>query len=370
MALTLARPEGAPEGTKGLAMFLVPKYLENGEHNKFRINRLKEKFGTRDMASGEITFEGAKAYLVGELNTGFKQMMSMVNSSRFSNAVRSAGLMRRAFLEAVVVARGRIAFGRPLIALPLMRTSIFELLMDAEAALSVILHTADAFDKADAGEELYEKLFRILTPITKGYICKRARYVTSEAMEIRGGNGYIEDWVDSKLVRDAHVGSIWEGTTNIVSLDVLRAIRKNQADAAFFQTIDERLASLKNEQVRRAARLLKPVKDRLQREITVTMKENEHYELYAKKFMNHMYHLLAASLFLQEADHQLERDGNYRKLFLYVQYFNKYIDTTVDRPVFDEQLNEWLYAVIDWEPVGRDALEPLIAELEKSFSAV
>src|SRR4029077_8217682 len=111
LALTLARPDGAPAGTRGLAMFLVPKRLPDGSKNAWTINRLKDKLGSRSMATGEVTYAGAVAYVVGELGSGFKQMMEMVNGSRLSNAMRAAGLMRRAFLGSPVHARQRGGFG-------------------------------------------------------------------------------------------------------------------------------------------------------------------------------------------------------------------------------------------------------------------
>src|SRR5215831_16539391 len=126
VALTLARPEGAPAGTRGLGMFLVPKLLPDGSKNGWVINRLKDKFGSRSMASGEVTYQGAVAYVVGQVDAGFRQMMEMVNLSRLSNAMRAAGIMRRALLESLVHARGRAAFGGPLLALPLLRASVLE----------------------------------------------------------------------------------------------------------------------------------------------------------------------------------------------------------------------------------------------------
>ena len=152
LALVLARPEGAPAGTAGLGLFLMPRTLPSGAPNRYRIVRLKEKLGTRAMASGEITLEGAAAWLVGDLNQGFKQMTEMVNQSRLSNAVRSAGMMRRAVHEALTVALGRRAFGRRLIDLPLVRRQLIKMILPAEEALSVAMFTADCLDRADAGE--------------------------------------------------------------------------------------------------------------------------------------------------------------------------------------------------------------------------
>lgn len=225
-AMVLARVEGAPAGMKGISLFLLPRQLDDGSANHYRIIRLKDKLGTRSMASGEIRMDGAVAYLVGEQGRGFVQMADMVNNSRLSNGVRAAGLMRRAVAEAEFIARERHAFGRALHDMPLMQRQLDKLRIRAEQARTMVLQTSQALQRSDAGEQGAYALLRILTPLIKFRACRDARQVTGDAMEVRGGCGYIEEWSDARLVRDAHLGSIWEGTSNIVALDVLRAIRR------------------------------------------------------------------------------------------------------------------------------------------------
>ena len=229
LALVLARPEGGVPGTRGLGLFLLPRVLPDGSANRYRIIRLKDKLGSRDMASGEIRMEGATAYLVGELGKGFAQMTDMINSSRLSNGVRAAGMMRRALTDALHLARKRQAFGRSLIDLPLMRRQLLKLMLPAEQARSVFMLTAIELARADQGDEQARRRVRILTPLIKFRACRDARRATGDAMEVRGGCGYIEEWSDPRLVRDAHLGSIWEGTSNIVALDVMRSIRREQS---------------------------------------------------------------------------------------------------------------------------------------------
>jgi alkylation response protein AidB-like acyl-CoA dehydrogenase len=229
VAMVLARPDGAPAGTKGLALFLLPRVLPDGSANSYRIVRLKEKLGTRDMPSGEIVLEGARAYLVGDAERGFVQMTDMINMSRLSNGMRAAGMMRRALTEALFIARHRVAFGRTLIELPLMRRQLLKIMLLAEAARSVMFYAAAELEKSDAGDEAARRRIRILTPLLKFRACRDARRATGDAMEVRGGCGYIEEWSDPRLVRDAHLGSIWEGTSNVVALDVMRAIRREGA---------------------------------------------------------------------------------------------------------------------------------------------
>ncbi|SAL04371.1 acyl-CoA dehydrogenase domain-containing protein [Caballeronia calidae] len=226
LAMVLARPDDAPEGIKGLALFLLPKVLEDGTRNAYHIVRLKDKLGSRSMASGEIVLEGAEAYLIGEVGRGFQQMADMINMSRLSNGVRAAGLMRRALTEAHHVARNRSAFGRKLIEMPLMQRQLMKMMLPAEQARSMFMQIATLLPKSDRGEALAAKCVRILTPLVKFRACRDARKATGDAMEVRGGVGYIEEWADPRLVRDSHLGSIWEGTSNIVALDVARATRR------------------------------------------------------------------------------------------------------------------------------------------------
>ena len=226
LAMVLARPEGAPEGIHGLGLFLLPRQLPDGKRNAYRIVRLKPKMGTRSMASGEIVLEGARAYLIGKIGRGFQQMADMINMSRLSNGVRSAGLMRRALSEALYVASHRHAFGKRLIDMPLMQRQLLKMLLPTEQGRSMFMHTAQMLGRADAGDAVAQGAVRLLTPLIKFRTCRDARRVTGDAMEVRGGLGYIEEWSDARIVRDAHLGSIWEGTSNIVALDILRAVKR------------------------------------------------------------------------------------------------------------------------------------------------
>jgi alkylation response protein AidB-like acyl-CoA dehydrogenase len=241
LAMVLARSEAKP-GLRGVSLFLLPKIKTNGSANDYRILRLKDKLGTRSMASGEIRLNGAEAYLVGERGRGFHQMADMVNNSRLSNGMRAAALMRRAVTEATFVARRRSAFGKRLIQLPLMRRQLAKMIVWAEQARTMMFLTAEALHRANQGDEEGEKLARIMTPLIKFRACRDARKVTGDSMEVRGGCGYIEEWPDARLLRDAHLGSIWEGTSNIVALDVMRAIARNQALPVLKAANERRLA--------------------------------------------------------------------------------------------------------------------------------
>src|SRR5438067_6465935 len=242
VVMLLARPQGAEGGTRGVGLFLMPRRLDDVSPNHYRIVRLKDKLGTRSMASGEIKLEGAIAYAVGKIERGFVQMAEMVNSSRLSNGVKSTALMRRAHHDAMTVARNRIVFGRRIIDLPLAQRQLMKIALATEQALSMSFLTADALDRAEAGSQDAAALLRILTPTLKYRATRDARKVCGDALEMRGGIGYIEEFATSRLLRDAHLGSIGEGTGNIVALDALkRAVGRHGADAALAADLHARL---------------------------------------------------------------------------------------------------------------------------------
>jgi len=254
--MVLARPEGGGQGTAGLSLFLLPRDLPDGTRNAYRIVRLKDKMGSRSMASGEIVLEGAQAYLVGDPGEGFRQMTDMINMSRLANGVRSAGMMRRCVAEALHIAQNRTAFGRRLIEMPLMRRQLAKMLLTAEQGRAMAFHTARVLEASDAGDADMARVLRILTPLIKFRTCRDARKVAGDAMEVRGGCGYIEEWSDARVLRDAHLGSIWEGTSNIVALDVARAARRAGALKALESYLHGLLAEVDSQFAERLAAAL------------------------------------------------------------------------------------------------------------------
>jgi alkylation response protein AidB-like acyl-CoA dehydrogenase len=358
VVLTLARPEGAPPGTRGLGMFLVPKHLPDGSKNTWVINRLKDKLGSRSMATGEVTYAGAVAYVVGELGSGFKQMMEMVNGSRLSNAMRSAGLMRRGLLESLVHARQRVAFGRPLIELPLLRSNLLGMLLDAEAAASVVLNGAALLDRRDAGSAEARTLARVWTPLAKYWITLRARDVTAEAMNVRGGNGYVEEWVNPRLLRDAYLGAIWEGSANVVALDVQRAILKDRGLEALAAFMTERLARV-------AEPAAKPWVDLVRAGLESVAGQAAGWaalpaaerELQARPMADTLYHLLAGSLLLAEGQLLREQGNGYRKLLAAGLYLDRWLEPRGPAsPPFTARQIDWLEAMAEWRPIDALAL--------------
>ena len=358
VALTLARPESAPAGTKGLGMFLVAKCLPDGSKNAWTINRLKDKLGSRSMATGEVTYAGAVADVVGDLTKGFRQMMEMVNVSRLSNAMRAAGIMRRCLLESLVHARHRAAFGRALIELPLLRANLLDMLLDTEAAASVVLNAAAALDRWDSGATADRKLFRVLTPLAKYWITARARVVAGEAMNVRGGNGYIEEWVNARLLRDSHLGAIWEGASNVVALDVQRALLRDDGQTALFDLISQRLAGV-NEPLAQPSidAIRSAMRDTAAAIAAWPALSAPERELGARPVADMLYHLLASALLLAEGQALRDRSGDFRKFLVAALYVRKWLRPTPSgRPVFSPQHLEQLDPLADWTRVGPDAV--------------
>jgi acyl-CoA dehydrogenase len=231
VALALARPEGAPAGTRGLALFLVPRDGPDGGRNHYRIDRLKDKLGTRAMATGEVTLEGAQAELVGDADRGFAQMTAMLNITRLHNAVTAAATMRRALMLASGYAAQREAFGRKLEQHPLHSEVLREMAAQADGGLFLTMRMAQLLGRIEAGvaDPGDVTIFRVGIALAKLYTAKQAVAVASEAIECFGGQGYMEDTGLPRLLRDAQVLPIWEGTTSVLSLDVLRVLRKGDA---------------------------------------------------------------------------------------------------------------------------------------------
>ena len=358
LALTLARPDGAPAGTRGLAMFLVPKYLPDGGKNAWTVNRLKDKLGSRSMATGEVTYAGAVGYVVGELDAGFKQMMEMVNGSRLSNAMRAAGIMRRALLESLVHARQRVAFGRPLVELPLLRSNLLSMLLDAEAAASVILNGAALLDRRDAGAADARTLARVWTPLAKYWITLRARDVTAEAMNVRGGNGYVEEWVNPRLLRDAYLGAIWEGSANVVALDVQRAIVRDHGLEALAAFMAERLARVTEPAAKPWVDLVKANLEAVTRLAAGwAAQPATERELAARPVADTLYHLLAGSLLLAEGQLLREQGRGYRKLLAAGLYLKRWLEPRGPAsPPFSARQIEWLDSLAEWRPIDAAAL--------------
>jgi alkylation response protein AidB-like acyl-CoA dehydrogenase len=315
VAVLLARPRGAAPGTAGLGMFAMPRRLEDGSRNSYRIVRLKDKLGTRSMASGEIILDGATAYLVGDVGRGFKQMMDQVNLSRLSHGVRAASMMRRCLNEALAAARGRRAFGRAIAEYPLLRRQLMKIMLPTEQALSMYAFSADAMGRANKGDRDAENLLRILTPVYKFRACRDNIPVASQALEVRGGIGYIEEWATARLVRDAQIGTLWEGTSNINALDVVqRAVGKtggHKTLSAALKAKYEPSGSLPGQY----KGLLGATLDRVERFAEAVASDRKH-EKRARLAAGALYHATTAALLAWEGATLGAQGGDARRLLL------------------------------------------------------
>ncbi|MFC5474911.1 isovaleryl-CoA dehydrogenase [Paraherbaspirillum soli] len=216
--MVLARTE------MGLSCFFVPRWRPDGSKNAILIQRLKDKLGNRSNSSSEVEFEDAFGIMVGEEGRGIPTIIEMANHTRLDCVIGTAGLMRQALVQALHHARHRSAFGRHLAEQPLMRNVLSDLALESEAATLLMLQLAGAFEAPN--DPLQRAWRRIVTPAAKFWICKRALEFTGECMEVWGGNGYVETSPMARFYREAPVNSIWEGSGNVMCLDVMRAIER------------------------------------------------------------------------------------------------------------------------------------------------
>lgn len=250
-ALVLARPEGAGDGSSGLGLFLVERVDPVTGRPQLGatilVNRLKDKLGTRALPTAELTLAGAAATPVGGVEDGLRKMAGMLNVTRVHNAVSAAAGMRRGVDLAVAYARVRQAFGRPLVDLPLHRETLAALAVEAEAAFALTARAMELQGRLEHGlaGDAEQRALRALVPTVKLLTAKDAVAHASEVVEAFGGAGYVEDTGVPRLLRDAQVLPIWEGTTNVLSLDLLRAELKEEAVTALLEDVSGQAASLR-----------------------------------------------------------------------------------------------------------------------------
>lgn len=246
VAMVLARIPGAVEGSRGLTLFAVPWRNEDGALNGIKIRRLKDKLGVIAVPSAEIEFDGADAFVVGDPSKGFYYMMEALNLSRICNAVASLGIMRRAFVEAREYASLRDAFGKRLVEFPMVKDSLGKL------AATLHAETVATFDFIKLYEKVTDKkatpeeviLNRLNIAIMKKETAVQAIHFTHEAIEMHGGNGYMEEFVTPRLLRDAQVLTVWEGTANILGLELVRLVKKYNAHTLFIENMRQRLNNI------------------------------------------------------------------------------------------------------------------------------
>jgi putative acyl-CoA dehydrogenase len=252
--LTLARTE------RGLSCFVATGWLPDGSRNRLKLQRLKDKCGNKSNASSEVEFYDLYATMLGDEGRGIRTIIEMAHATRLDFAIGSSGLMRQALSQAIHHTSNRRAFQRSLVDLPIMQNVIADLAIESEAMMWMAMRLAAALDRerADRSEGL---LSRICTPVAKYWACKRAPQFVAEALECHGGNGFIADHLMERLYREAPLNGIWEGTGNVICLDVLRSLQREPDTVAVFldevrkaRGADSRLDAFTNEVERRLAR--------------------------------------------------------------------------------------------------------------------
>ena len=209
----------------GLACFFVPRWLEDGTKNHIHIQRLKDKVGNRSNSSSEVEFKDAEGIMIGEAGRGIPTIIEMANYTRLTCSVGSSAMLRQALVQCIAYTRQRKAFGKELANQPLMQAVLTDLSLETEAAVQLSFHLAHCYEKDDALSLAWK---RIMTPAAKFWICKRAVEMTGEMMEVFGGNGYVDNGIMARIFKEAPVNTIWEGSGNVMCLDVLRAIQRDR----------------------------------------------------------------------------------------------------------------------------------------------
>ena len=207
----------------GLACFFVPRWLEDGSKNRIHIQRLKEKVGNRSNSSSEVEFQEAWGIMMGEAGRGIPTIIEMANYTRLTCSIGSTAMLRQALVQCIAYTRQRKVFGKRLAEQPLMRAVLADLALEAEAAMHLSFHLANCYESDDALSQAWK---RIMTPASKFWICKRAVELTGEMIEVFGGNGYVDNGIMARIFKEAPVNTIWEGSGNVMCLDVLRAIQR------------------------------------------------------------------------------------------------------------------------------------------------
>ena len=372
--LALARTPGSPEGTDGLSMFLVPHTTENGALNEQVYRRLKDKLGTISVPTGEVELDGAEAYLVGTETEGFRQMAEMLNLERLSNAVASCGIMGRALLESKIHAANREAFGTALDDHPLMQVDLVDMAVDHEAATAFVFDAAAAFARREEAardvrgdsdhtpgdpvdEEAYQ-LMRLLTPIAKARTARMAVDTASYAMEIRGGDGYVRDYVTHQLFRDAQVLPIWEGTENILSLDVLRALERERAHGPALARIDGRLEAVTDDRLADDVEVVRAASHDLGETLAaLATADDEYAQRAAKELLQFIFETYTAALLLKRAQSGLDK-GTAREAAVARRFIDRHLrNRTAGGIADDDRLPlDAFQAIVRFEPLDPERL--------------
>jgi alkylation response protein AidB-like acyl-CoA dehydrogenase len=330
--VVLAKPVGAPDNVKGVCSFLVMRQRRDGSPNGVYIRQLKDKLGTRMVASCEIEFIDAEAFLMsgapvdgehaGGDGQGLARMMQMTNDARIGVALMGLGCARRALVESLCYSRSRDAFGKTLIDHPLMRRKLAEMIVDVEAGLALVFDGAGYVNQQRQHEQ--RARLRIAPAIVKLKAARLGITMASDAIEIHGGNGYIETWPVARILRDAQVNTVWEGPDNILCLDVRRAIEREQADVPFMERLREAVSNAgETPAANVVARRVQDLSDAIDawKDLDRVTAEARLFPL--SQFMGDVY---AGALLAEQAEWELRELGDARKGVVADLFVRRYLD--------------------------------------------
>jgi alkylation response protein AidB-like acyl-CoA dehydrogenase len=346
IALTLARPEGNPPGGRGLALFYLETRDENGRLQNIEINRLKDKLGTRKVPTAELTLNGTPAQLVMGTTDGVRNITPLLNITRLWNGISAVSLMRRGLALALDYSRKRVAFGATLSEKPLHMDTLAGLEAEAAAAFHLAFYVAELTGRSETGEidEVDTHLLRLLTPIMKLTTGKQAVVIASEVLESFGGAGFIEDTGLPVLLRDSQVLPIWEGTTNVLALDTLRALGVDKTLKGGINTVQSTvtrmLTSVRNSQLTDAARIaLNALEHAASWLREAQSRGGTHLEAGARRFAMTLGRSLELTLLIRHAQWSLDEETDGHAAAAAHRFAHSGIDLIVDHS-FDDVLNK------------------------------
>ena len=328
------------EGTRGLGLFLVPRTLEDGSTNGFYIRRLKDKLGTRTLASAELDFQDAVAFAVGPVDRGFKTVVEQVlNTSRLMNAVACAGAMRRAYLEAGYYACHREAFGTVIASFPMVQEAVADLMSETYAATASSFYLAHLLDQIETGQATDDEqaTYRLLVNANKYLTSFRGTEMIHRAIEVLGGNGAIESFsIMPRLYRDMVVLESWEGTHNVLCLQILRDIQRYHIHEPFIKLMREKLNAVHHPELTRYTELTGAALERIPAMLAKMQGGGDEFaQAHARRLSDVIAQVAQAALLLDEAQWELEQDLPSFKADVIAYFVNKHLNGNYD-PMDDD----------------------------------
>jgi len=355
LALATARPEGAPEGSKGLGLYLVPSHLKDGSTNKYAIRRLKDKMGTKGLATGEIDLEGAEVIEVAPPPHGLKLMMEALEYSRIHNAVGAAGATRRALMEAASWATHREAFGNNIVKYPMVQNELVDLMLRSESSTALAFEAAKTFDAA-LKDEAQRPWLRLATALAKYRTAEDAVQSSKKALEIVGGNGYTEEFPTARLLRDAMVLTVWEGPANIQALELLRMVAGSAPGDKLFTDKIKDISTHLPAEMTAEKQLLDKGLAQAEKALAYLRAHPADGQRFARQLMDHMADVLSGALLAEEAGHDL-KNGDARKALVARKYLEKaFGDKTFALSAEKDPAHVHFDALLHYKPIAPAAL--------------